>query len=316
MASFRKEHIWKKSVSLVKNTYQATRNNPDNDQVLLSLYSSATFISCDLTKAFSALSVVDKERNMLSAHSRSFELLHLLILAQELDLMTDSDSASISVQCKELTSLINSQLTLLQGEPTADLGPPSHYYAHPTAIIDEGATIGTNTKIWHFCHVMSEAIIGNECSLGQNVFVANGVEIGNNVKIQNNVSLYTGVKCQNDVFLGPSMVFTNVINPRSGVNRKNEYAETMVYQGVSIGANATIVCGNPLGAYAFIGAGTVITKPVPAYALMVGNPGRQIGWMSEHGYRLSFDLDGLAICPGSNMQYQLVNNEVSKIQTK
>lgn len=187
------------------------------------------------------------------------------------------------------------------------------YYAHPSAIIDEGATIGQGTKVWHFCHIMPAAIIGNNCSLGQNVFVANEVQLGNNVKIQNNVSLYTGVTCADDVFLGPSMVFTNVTNPRSGVNRRGQYSKTHVGKGASIGANATIVCGHNIGEYAFIGAGAVVTKHILPYALVVGNPAKQIGWMSEFGHRLTFDNEGFATCPESKEAYQLENNSVRKI---
>lgn len=187
----------------------------------------------------------------------------------------------------------------------------SKYFHHSSAVIDDGAQIGEGTKIWHFCHIMPKAIIGKNCNLGQNVFVANGVKLGNNVKVQNNVSIYEGVECEDDVFLGPSMVFTNVYNPRSAVNRKGEYMQTVVGKGATIGANATIVCGNPIGKFAFIGAGTVITKEVPAYALFVGNPGKQIGWMSEHGERLHFDKQGEASCPNSGQQYFLVNNNVT-----
>lgn len=186
------------------------------------------------------------------------------------------------------------------------------YYAHPTAIVDEPAHIGEDTKIWHFCHVMAQARIGKGCSLGQNVFVAAHVEIGNNVKIQNNVSLYEGVICEDDVFLGPSMVFTNVYNPRSGVNRKSEYRKTLVRHGASIGANATIVCGNTIGRFAFIGAGSVVLRDVPDYALIVGNPGRQIGWMSEFGERLYFDETGSAVCPNSGETYILEHGTVKK----
>jgi len=185
-------------------------------------------------------------------------------------------------------------------------------YIHPSAYVDEGASIGAGTKIWHFCHVMPKAIIGENCSLGQNVFVADQVTIGNNAKIQNNVSLYTGVVCEDDVFLGPSMVFTNVYNPRSAVNRKGEYLQTLVGKGCTIGANATIVCGVTLGHYAFIGAGTVVNKNVNPYALMVGVPARQIGWMSEHGERLHFENDE-AICPGSGERYRLIVDRVEKI---
>ncbi|WP_020535102.1 acyltransferase [Lewinella cohaerens] len=179
------------------------------------------------------------------------------------------------------------------------------YYAHPTAIIDEGAQIGAGSKIWHFCHLMPGAVIGGSCSLGQNVFVANKVRLGRNVKVQNNVSLYEGVICEDDVFIGPSAVFTNVINPRSGVERKHEYRPTILRKGVSIGANATIVCGVTLGTYAFVGAASVVTKDVAPYALVVGNPARQIGWMSAHGDRLEFDKQGKAVCGESGVEYSL-----------
>jgi UDP-2-acetamido-3-amino-2,3-dideoxy-glucuronate N-acetyltransferase len=188
------------------------------------------------------------------------------------------------------------------------------YFAHESAIIDEGCEIGEGTKIWHFSHIMSDCVIGERCNIGQNVVVSPGVILGRNVKIQNNVSIYTGVICEDDVFLGPSMVFTNVINPRSAVNRKSEYARTLVKKGASIGANATIVCGHDIGEFAFIGAGAVVTKEVPAYALVVGNPARQIGWMSEFGQRLHFDEDGIAICEESKEKYQLEGNLVIKIQ--
>ena len=188
------------------------------------------------------------------------------------------------------------------------------YFAHETAIIDEGCTIGEGTKIWHFSHIMSDCELGEKCNIGQNVVVSPGVILGKNVKIQNNVSIYTGVECEDDVFLGPSMVFTNVINPRSAVNRKNEYAKTIVKKGASIGANATIVCGHDIGEYAFIGAGAVVTKTILPYALVVGNPARQIGWMSEYGHRLEFNEQGLATCPESNQEYTLENNIVTKIK--
>lgn len=187
------------------------------------------------------------------------------------------------------------------------------YYAHPTALVDEPADIGEGTKIWHFCHVMAYSKIGKGCSLGQNVFVASRVVIGDNVKIQNNVSVYEGVICENDVFLGPSMVFTNVFNPRSGVVRKDEYRTTLVKKGASIGANATIVCGNTIGEYAFIGAGTVVIRDVLPYALVVGNPGKQIGWMSEYGEKLVFDEHGEALCPGNGEKYLLKDGKVQKL---
>lgn len=187
------------------------------------------------------------------------------------------------------------------------------YFSHDTAVIDEGCQIGEGTKIWHFSHVMPNCIIGEGCNIGQNVVVSPGVILGKNVKVQNNVSIYTGVICEDDVFLGPSMVFTNVINPRSAINRRGEYAKTTVKKGVSIGANATIVCGNDIGEYAFIGAGAVVTKTVLAYALLVGNPAKQIGWVGEYGHRLEFNSDGIAICPESKEEYKLENNIVSKI---
>lgn len=185
------------------------------------------------------------------------------------------------------------------------------YFAHPTAVIDENCTIGKGTRIWHFSHIMSHSTIGENCNIGQNVVVSPGVILGNNIKVQNNVSVYTGVICEDDVFLGPSMVFTNVFNPRSAVSRKEEYRKTIVRKGASIGANATIVCGYEIGEYAFIGAGAVITKPVPAYALMVGNPAKQTGWMSKNGHKLNFNNEGIAFCPETNEKYILKDKTVT-----
>jgi len=189
----------------------------------------------------------------------------------------------------------------------------TNFFHHPSAIVDENAVIGEGTKIWHFSHIMPHCTIGKNCNIGQNVVVSPQVVLGNNVKVQNNVSIYTGVICEDDVFLGPSMVFTNVINPRSAIIRKHEYKTTHVRKGASIGANATIVCGNELGAYCLIGAGAVITKPVPAFALMVGNPAKQIGWVSEYGHRLHFNENNKAICPESNQEYVLENNVVKRV---
>jgi UDP-2-acetamido-3-amino-2,3-dideoxy-glucuronate N-acetyltransferase len=188
------------------------------------------------------------------------------------------------------------------------------YYAHETAVIDEGASIGKGTKIWHFSHIMTKSVLGDNCNIGQNVVISPEVVIGKNAKIQNNVSVYTGVICEDDVFMGPSMVFTNVINPRSAVNRKAEYMKTYVKRGATFGANCTIVCGVTIGEFAFIGAGAVITKDVKPYALVVGNPGRQIGWMSEYGQRLEFDDAGFALCPESKEKYQKINDLVNKIK--
>jgi UDP-2-acetamido-3-amino-2,3-dideoxy-glucuronate N-acetyltransferase len=186
------------------------------------------------------------------------------------------------------------------------------FFAHPTAVIDSGCVIGAGTKIWHFSHIMPNCRIGKKCNIGQNVVVSPEVVLGDNVKVQNNVSIYTGVICEDDVFLGPSMVFTNVINPRSAVYRRDQYAKTLVKVGATIGANATIVCGHDIGQYAFVGAGAVITKAVPAYALVVGNPAHQIGWMSEFGHKLHFDDNGLAICPESGQGYKLYDGVVTR----
>lgn len=187
------------------------------------------------------------------------------------------------------------------------------YFAHETAVVDPGCTIGEGTKIWHFSHIMPDCTIGEKCNIGQNVVISPGVILGKNVKVQNNVSIYTGVICEDDVFLGPSMVFTNVINPRSAVNRRDQYAKTTVKKGASIGANATIVCGHDIGEYAFIGAGAVVTKNVPDFALVVGNPAQQMGWISEYGHRLEFSTDGLAKCPESGDTYKLEENRVIKL---
>ena len=187
------------------------------------------------------------------------------------------------------------------------------FFAHETAVIDEGCTIGRGTKIWHFSHIMKDSVIGEKCNIGQNVVVSPGVRLGNNVKVQNNVSIYTGVICEDDVFLGPSMVFTNIINPRSAVIRRDLYVKTMVRRGASIGANATIICGNEIGEYALIGAGAVITKNVKPFALVVGNPGRQTGWVSEYGHKLSFNREGVAVCPESGQKYKLSEESVTKV---
>ncbi len=189
-----------------------------------------------------------------------------------------------------------------------------NYFVHETAVVDEGAIVGDGVKIWHFSHIMSNCKIGDKCNIGQNVVISPGVELGKNVKIQNNVSIYEGVTCDDDVFLGPSMVFTNVINPRSAINRRGQYFKTHVGKGASIGANATIVCGHDIGSFAFIGAGAVVTKTIPAYALVVGNPARQLGWVSEYGHRLDFDNNGLAICEESQQEYKLENNTVNRVK--
>lgn len=188
------------------------------------------------------------------------------------------------------------------------------YFAHESAYIDEGCTIGEGVKIWHFSHIMPNCVIGPKCNIGQNVVISPDVVLGTNVKVQNNVSIYTGVICEDDVFLGPSMVFTNVINPRSAINRRSEYAKTIVKKGASIGANATIVCGNDIGEYAFIGAGSVVITDIPDYALVVGNPSRQIGWVGEYGHTLLFNEENIAVCPESKQEYKLINNKVTRIK--
>lgn len=188
------------------------------------------------------------------------------------------------------------------------------FFAHATAVIDEGCQIGEGTRIWHFCHIMTGASIGSDCNIGQNVVVSPGVVMGAGVKVQNNVSIYTGVTLEDDVFLGPSCVFTNVLNPRSAINRKGRFVKTHVGKGATIGANATIVCGHDIGAYAFVGAGAVVTKAIPAYALVVGNPARHTGWVSEYGHTLAFDPDGRACCPESGQEYTLENNRVSRVK--
>jgi UDP-2-acetamido-3-amino-2,3-dideoxy-glucuronate N-acetyltransferase len=188
----------------------------------------------------------------------------------------------------------------------------NNYFKHETAVVDSDCEIGSGSKIWHFSHIMSDSVIGQNCNIGQNVVISPKVKLGDNVKVQNNVSIYTGVVCEDDVFLGPSMVFTNVINPRSAVNRRDQYLETVVKKGASIGANATIVCGNNIGNYAFVGAGAVVVKRIKDYALVVGNPSRQIGWVSEYGHKLQFDSNGIASCPETNQEYRLKNNAVSR----
>ena len=194
------------------------------------------------------------------------------------------------------------------------MADPKKYFAHETAVIDEGCEIGAGTKIWHFSHIMPGCKIGENCNIGQNVVISPQVVLGNNVKVQNNVSIYTGVVCEDDVFLGPSVVFTNVTNPRSAINRKNEYAKTVVKKGATIGANATVVCGHDIGRYAFIGAGAVVTKNVPDYALVIGNPAKQTGWMSEFGQKLIFDKEGNAVCPESDDCYKFENGKVKIVK--
>jgi UDP-2-acetamido-3-amino-2,3-dideoxy-glucuronate N-acetyltransferase len=194
------------------------------------------------------------------------------------------------------------------------VGEEKNYFVHPSSVVEEGAIIGKGTKVWHFCHVMKDAVIGEECNLGQNTVVSPEVILGNNVKVQNNVSIYTGVVCEDDVFLGPSVVFTNINNPRSAIIRRGQYLKTIVKKGASLGANSTIICGHTIGEFAFVGAGAVVTRDVPAYALVLGNPAKQTGWMSEYGHRLKFDAKGIAICPESKQEYKLEGKKVKRIK--
>ncbi|HMQ48223.1 MAG TPA: DapH/DapD/GlmU-related protein [Saprospiraceae bacterium] len=266
-------------------------------------------ISSLLSVLHAEVSAVRQQQALEEARQLVFQLLSELLMARQLYFLEEGAFEALQQRIGNLESrLVNDYLS--KGELYHQL--PEDFYYHHTARIDQGALIGKGTKIWHYSHVMSDASLGEACSLGQNTFVASGVQLGNRVKIQNNVSLYEGVICEDDVFLGPSMVFTNVKNPRSAVVRKGQYSSTYLERGVSIGANATIICGNRIGAYAFIAAGAVVTKSAPAYALLAGNPARQIGWMSEWGCRLHFDKNNQALCPESGESYYLDNGTVTK----
>ena len=316
--SFEKLEVWQKAKDLVSFIYKTTENFPDQEQYSLTsqMRRCAISISSNISEGAGRKSEKAQNNHYQIAYSSTIELINHIILANELGFIKAEGYKFLRDKCETITNLLNALYNsnaskskpLILSTPK----PKSMFFVHPTSIVEEGAQIGQGTKIWHFCHVM-KATIGENCSFGQNVFVADEVEIGNNVKVQNNVSIYTGVICEDDVFLGPSMVLTNVINPRSGVNRRGDYSNTRIKKGASIGANATVVCGNTIGRYAFIGAGAVITKDVPDYALMVGNPAKQIGWMSEHGSRLHFDDDGMATCAGSSEQYQFNEGKVKKI---
>ncbi len=317
--SFEKLEVWQKAKELVTYIYKATEKFPDQEQYSLTsqMRRCAISITSNISEGAGRKTNKAQKNHYQIANSSTLELINQIILARELEYIKEDGYHFLREKCETITRLLNSLYNSnVSSKPlnpsTTPLNPSTpkvNYYVHPSAIIEDGAIIGNDSKIWHFCHIMN-ATIGAGCSFGQNVFVADDVIIGNNVKVQNNVSIYKGVVCEDDVFLGPSMVLTNVINPRSGVNRKEEYAPTLIKKGASIGANATIVCGNTIGRYAFIGAATVITKDVPDYALMVGNPGKQLGWMSAHGHRLKFDADGMATCAGSGEQYQLSENIV------
>ncbi len=329
---FEKLEVWQLSIQLSKAVYTLTRKFPDEEKFGLcsQLQRASVSISSNLAEGSTRSTKKDQVRFTSIAFSSLMEVASQLYLSKELAYLSASSYDELRLQIEQLAKKMNnlrrSQLNHVK-EPMEEYhtsnsehlfthlqNEQSSFFIHPSTTIDEGAQIGKGTKIWHFSHIMSKAIIGENCTLGQNVFIADNVVLGNNVKVQNNVSIYTGVICEDEVFLGPSVVFTNVINPRSAVNRKTEFKKTIVRKGATIGANATIICGNEIGQYAFVGAGTVVTKNVASYALVVGNPAEQIGWMSEYGHRLDFDKKGKAICPESGDKFLLVkNNAVQKI---
>lgn len=340
--SFERLEAWQISRKLVTDIFQVTQTFPDSEKYGLTnqIRRSAVSISSNIVESTSRNSPKDQNRFFEIAYGSAVECLSQLIIANDLNFIEKNQLKELRSQLEnitrklsqlrksnqtknhlqddelEYTPTLNPQPTTKPSQPLT-LNPQliheNDYQYHFTAIIDENTKIGKGTKIWHFSHIMSNCVIGENCNLGQNVVISPGVVLGNNVKVQNNVSIYTGVTCEDDVFLGPSCVFTNVTNPRSAVNRRGQYAKTNVGKGASIGANATIVCGHDIGAYAFIGAGAVVTKDVPAYALLVGNPARQIGWMSEYGHRLEFDENGEAVCPESGQRYMLKEGAVSKL---
>jgi len=330
-------NVWQQSIALADLIYLLTKEYPNDEKfgLVSQLRRSAVSISSNLAEGTSRRSFKEQAHFSSIAFGSLMEVLSQSILSERKKYITSEDLVKVRELGLELSNKINAlrkyqlaQKIKCVEEPHAKYGNESlfehsveqlndltieQYYHHPTAIIDPNVQIGKNTKIWHFSHIMSNSVIGEACNIGQNVVISQDVKLGQNVKVQNNVSIYTGVICEDDVFLGPSMVFTNVINPRSAVSRKSEYLETIVKKGATIGANATIVCGHNIGRYAFIGAGAVVTKEIPDYALVVGNPAKQIGWMSEHGERLIFDEKGMAFCKGSGDEYVLKNGVVEKL---
>ena len=347
---FEKLKVWELAIELADAVYGLTKKFPSDERfgLISQMNRASVSVSSNLAEGTTRRSFKEQARFTTIAYSSLMEVMSQCVLSERRKYLTYDDLTKIRIQVlsKKINNLRNYQLnqqtkyvtnkggfnqvsedeiayygTLEQPEELIERskdklkaqGAMEHFYQHPTAIIDDNCTIGENTKIWHFTHIMSNSIIGENCSFGQNVVVSPEVTLGNNVKVQNNVSIYTGVICEDDVFLGPSMVFTNVINPRSAVSRKNEYLKTIVKKGATIGANATIVCGHNIGRYAFIGAGAVVTKEIPDYALVVGNPAKQIGWMSEHGVRLEFKESGKAVCEGSGDEYVLENGAVKKV---
>ncbi|GEM_PF-47796 len=350
--SFEKLRVWELANSFAILIYNVTKTLPKSEQfgLVSQMTRAAASISANIAEGTTRTGGKDQARFTTYAYSSLMEVLSYCILSNRMGYLSDHHLTEVRQSVRELSLRLNNlrkyQLSkygkdsnasgnmveegfaeYFTGEDnfndvSASFQRPKDkfnvrrtiqpYFVHPTAIIDDGCEIGPDTKIWHFSHIMTGAVIGERCNIGQNVVVSPDVVLGNNVKVQNNVSIYTGVICEDDVFLGPSMVFTNVINPRSAVNRKSEYKKTVVKKGATIGANATIVCGHDIGRYAFVGAGAVVTKAVPDYALVVGNPARQIGWMSEHGMRLDFDNKGRAVCEGSGEKYVLIDGKVEK----
>jgi len=324
----KKLDVWKEAINLVKIVYEMTNKFPKEEIYGITSQIRRCVISVPSNIAEGAGRKSNKEyiQFLNIARGSLAELDTQIILTKELfNINITKIENSIETVGKLLNGLINylnnknmvkediPEYTNHESLPIA-IGITSHYQAHETAVIDEGCQIGEGTKIWHFSHIMPNCKIGKNCNIGQNVVISPEVVLGDKVKVQNNVSIYTGVICEDEVFLGPSMVFTNITNPRSAIIRKDQYEKTFVRKGASIGANATIVCGHEIGKYAFIGAGAVITKDVKSYALMVGNPAKQIGWMSEYGHRLNFDEKGIAVCPESKEKYILSNDQVKKLK--
>ncbi len=330
---FEKLDVWKKARELTGDIYACLRKFPKAEEYgLSSQLKRATISVCNnIAEGNGRISGKEQARFSEIAYSSNLEVLNLLLIANDLGFINKSELNTFREKINYISHALNKlrryQLSKIK-EPEENYIhlPPQHshpsplsqhssppFFSHPSSIIDKGAQIGKGSKIWHFSHVMKGSSIGENCNIGQNVFIASGVVLGRNVKVQNNVSVYDGVICEEDVFLGPSMVFTNVVNPRSAVNRKHEYKKTHVQKGVTIGANATILCGITIGRYAFIGAGAVVAKGVLPYALIIGNPGQQIGWMSEYGHRLKFNTENVAECPEKKEKYRLENGEVIKL---
>lgn len=312
---FEKLDVWQKAMEFNKRIYAITLDLPEESSYGLKAFLRNASIAIASNIAEGAGSYPDNDHNdyYQKAYSATFEVATLLHLSDEIKIIPRHTCQELRTELEQITRLLRDRVIESNPDRRNTLTGHTGYFVHPTAIVDHGAVIGKDTRIWHYTHIMERTIIGEKCSIGQNVMIANDVVLGNNVKVQNNVSIYTGVICDDDVFLGPSMVFTNVINPRSAVNRKEEFLKTRVNKGATIGANATIVCGYDIGSYAFIGAGAVVTKAVPDYALLVGNPARQIGWMSAHGHRLDFENGNKTTCPGSGETYLLENGTVKPV---